>query len=94
MGRAFCIGLLDFHDINPISRIVSSNMKTLEGVEKEILTHYPIFITKRRDTDEIKKDLPPNGRSRKPTSVQRPSAAMRTTLNTTSAKEKHSAGNS
>lgn len=72
VGRAFCIGLLDFYDINPVSRIVSSNLKTLEGVEKDILLHYPIFIPKKRE-EEQKKELPPIGRPvRKTASVQRP----------------------
>ena len=68
VGRAFCIGLLDLFDINPISRIASSNLKTIEGVEKEILSHYPIFIPKKRE-EEPKKDLPPVGRARKPASL-------------------------
>ena len=51
-GRAFCIGLLDFFDINPISRIVSSNLKTLEGVEKEILAKNTIFIPKKREEEK------------------------------------------
>lgn len=52
MGRAFCVGLLDFFDINPISRIVSSNLKTLEGVEKEILSRNTIFIPKKREEEK------------------------------------------
>lgn len=71
MGRAFCIGLLDFYDINPVSRICSSNLKTLEGVEKDILSHYPIFIPKKKE--EEKKDIPPpsKGALRKTTSLHR-----------------------
>ena len=69
VGRAFCIGLLDFHDINPVSRIGSSNLKTIAGVEKDILAHNPIFIPKKKE-EEGKKDLPPLGRvTRKMTSV-------------------------
>ncbi len=69
VGRAFCIGLLDFYDINPVSRICSSNLKTLAGVEKDILAHNPIFIPKKKE-EEGKKDLPPLGRvTRKMTSV-------------------------
>lgn len=85
VGRAFCIGLLDFYDCNPISRIVSGNLKTLEGVEKEILSHYPIFIPKKRE-EEQKKELPPTGRARKPASVQRP-AVPRGNLTTATQKE-------
>ena len=75
VGRAFCIGLLDFYDCNPVSRIGSSNLKTIAGVEKDILMHNPIFIPKKKE-EETKKDLPPLGRiARKTTSVQRSGAA-------------------
>lgn len=71
VGRAFCIGLLDFYDMNPISRLPSSNLKNLEAVEKEILAHYPIFIPKKKE--EEKKELPPLGNKlRKTISLQRP----------------------
>ena len=33
VGRAFCVGLLDYNDCNPISRLPTSNLKTLEKVE-------------------------------------------------------------
>lgn len=63
MGRAFCIGMLDFFDINPVSRLPSSNLRTIEAVEKDILNHYPIFIpnaAKRSSGGrEQQKDLPP-----------------------------------
>ena len=55
IGRAFCIGLLDFYDINPISRIASSNLKTIDGVKKDLLTHYPIFIPKKEEIKEEEK---------------------------------------
>ena len=68
IGRAFCIGLLDFYNINPVSRLPSSNLKTLEAVWKELLTHYPIFIPKKKE--EEKKDLPPLSKNiRKTTSL-------------------------
>lgn len=67
VGRAFCIGLLDFHDCNPVSRLPTSNLKTLENVEKDILSHNPIFIPKKKE--EEKKDLPPLGNKRKGTSL-------------------------
>ena len=57
VGRAFCIGLLDFYDINPVTRLLSSNLKTLESVKKDILAHYPIFIPKK--LEEKKDELPP-----------------------------------
>lgn len=71
VGRAFCIGLLDFYDINPVSRIATSNLKTIEKVEQDILLHYPIFIPKKKE--EEKKDLPPLGKNqRKGTSMRPP----------------------
>ena len=36
IGRAFCIGLLDFYDMNPISRLASSHLKTLAAVEADL----------------------------------------------------------
>ena len=33
IGRAFCIGMLDFIGQNPISRIPQSNFKDIEGVK-------------------------------------------------------------
>ena len=55
VGRAFCIGMLDFFEINPVSRLPSSNLKTIEAVERDILNHYPIFIPKRAAKE---KELP------------------------------------
>ena len=52
VGRAFCIGLLDFYDINPISRIAGSNLKNIEGVKNDLLSHYPIFIPKKQKEEE------------------------------------------
>ena len=51
IGKAFCIGLLDFYNINPISRIPSSNLKTLDGVKNDLLSHYPIFIPKKKEEE-------------------------------------------
>lgn len=53
IGKAFCIGLLDYYDCNPISRIASSNLKTLDGVKNDLLTHYPIFIPKKKEEEEV-----------------------------------------
>ena len=55
IGRAFCIGVLDFFEINTISRIPTCNLKSLEGVKKDILAHYPIFIPKKKEEEEKKK---------------------------------------
>ena len=66
IGRAFCIGVLDLYDINPISRICSTNLKTLEGVKKDILSHYPIFIPKKKEEEEKKDEKrPPIGARKK-----------------------------
>ena len=56
IGRAFCIGLLDFYEMNPISRIAASNLKNLEGVKNDLLSHYPIFIPKKKE--EVKEERP------------------------------------
>lgn len=84
VGRAFCIGLLDFYDCNPVSRLPTSNLKTLENVEKDILAHNPIFIPRKKE--EEKKDLPPLGNKRKGTSLQRP--PNRNTLGTAAGQNK------
>ena len=55
IGKAFCIGLLDFYNCNPISRIPSSNLKSLEGVKNDLLSHYPIFIPKKKEEPETTK---------------------------------------
>ena len=68
IGRAFCIGLLDFYDMNPISRLASSHLKTLAAVEADLQSHYPIFIPKKKEEEEKKgegkkfRGLPPTNR--------------------------------
>ena len=47
--------MLDFFEINPVSRLPSSNLKSIEAVERDILNHYPIFIPKRAAKE---KELP------------------------------------
>ena len=49
IGRAFLIGLLDFYQINPVSRIPTSIYKTVEGVKEDILARFPIFIPKKKE---------------------------------------------
>lgn len=56
IGWAFCIGLLDFHEINPVSRIVSSSLKNIEMVKQDLLAHYPIFLPKKKE-EELSKPL-------------------------------------
>ena len=46
MGRAFCLGLLDLIECNPVSRLPLSTHKTLEGVRQDILAHNRIIIPK------------------------------------------------
>ena len=55
MGKAFCIGLLDYIDSNPVSRLIISPFKNIEGVKKDILSKNPIFIPK----PEIKVEAKP-----------------------------------
>lgn len=52
IGWAFCIGLLDFYEINPISRIPQSNLKTIEGVKQALLAQYPIFLPKKKEEEK------------------------------------------
>jgi hypothetical protein len=49
IGRAFCIGLLDFYDCNPVSRLPSSYFKNLEGVKNDLVQKNNIFISKKKD---------------------------------------------
>lgn len=48
IGRAFCIGLLDFYECNPISRLPMSIYKNLEGVKNDLLAKNQIFIPKKK----------------------------------------------
>lgn len=48
VGRAFCIGILDYIEKNPISRIPTSTYKTLDNIKNDIISHFPVFIPKRR----------------------------------------------
>jgi hypothetical protein len=48
VGRAFCIGLLDYIDKNPVSRIPLCNLKTIENIKNDIVAHHNILIPKKR----------------------------------------------
>jgi len=48
VGRAFCIGLLDYIEKNPVSRLPMSNFKNIENVKNDLIAHYPIFIPRRK----------------------------------------------
>jgi hypothetical protein len=52
IGRAFMIGLLDFYEINPVTRLPQSVYKNVQGVKNDLLARYPIFIPKKKE--EIK----------------------------------------
>lgn len=38
IGRAFLIGLLDFYECNPVTRLPMSIYKTIDGVRQDILS--------------------------------------------------------
>ena len=48
IGRAFCAGLLDYYEINPVTRLPLSVWKNIDGVKLDLLNHNPIFIAKTR----------------------------------------------
>ena len=48
IGRAFCIGILDYIEKNPVSRVPLSNFKTLENIKNDLLAHHRILIPKKR----------------------------------------------
>ena len=48
VGRAFCIGLLDYIEKNPISRIPLSNLKNLDNIKTDIIAHNRILIPRKR----------------------------------------------
>jgi hypothetical protein len=43
------IGLLDFYDCNPVSRLPMSIYKSLEGVKNDLLQKNNIFIPKKKE---------------------------------------------
>ena len=47
IGRAFCCAILDYIDKNPISRIPSTNFKTLEAIRAEMINMHKILIPKK-----------------------------------------------
>jgi hypothetical protein len=57
VGKAYCIGLLDFIDKNPVSRISQSIFKDIEGVKQELLSKNPIFIPKAKEEPPAPKTL-------------------------------------
>lgn len=87
IGKAFCIGLLDFYNINPISRIPSTNLKTLDGVKADLLAHYPIFIPKKKEEEP---EAPKRRGQRKANSLQRPSNSVKSKLDQSRIKKQNS----
>ena len=51
VGRAFCIGLLDFFECNPVSRLPLSVYKNIDGVKSDLINHNPIFVEKKRKNE-------------------------------------------
>ena len=51
--------MLDFNDLNPISRVAGSNLKNLTGVKNDLLSHYPIFIAKKKEESKEEKPKKP-----------------------------------
>lgn len=49
VGRAFCIGILDYIEKNPISRVPTSNFRCIDNVKSDLLAHNKIFIPKKRE---------------------------------------------
>jgi hypothetical protein len=47
VGRAFCIALLDWFDKNPVTRITSSSLKSLDGVKNELINMHKILIPRK-----------------------------------------------
>jgi hypothetical protein len=56
--------LLDFYNVNPVSRIPTSIYKTLDGVKDDILARYPIFIPKPKKEEVDDKPTTGWGRNR------------------------------
>lgn len=48
VGKAFCIGLLDYIDKNPISRVPTSTYKTIDSIKSELINQHRILIPKKR----------------------------------------------
>ena len=46
VGRAFCVSLLDYYKINPISRLPTSWYKSLDGVKNDLVNKGNIFLPK------------------------------------------------
>lgn len=47
IGRAFCCAILDYLDKNPMSRIPSTNFKSLEAIKAEMISMHKILIPKK-----------------------------------------------
>lgn len=68
IGNAFCLGLLDFYEINPKSRIPSSRYKNLSSIKGEICAIYDLKVDgvkntpKHRLPTDLLKNLSKKGR--------------------------------
>ena len=54
VGRAVCIGILDFYELNPISRIPTTKYKNLKNIKQELL--------QKIEEDRIKSSNSSNGK--------------------------------
>lgn len=52
VGRAFCIGILDYIDKNPVTRIPMSNFKSIENIKKDLISHNQILIPAKRNGEK------------------------------------------
>jgi len=49
------IGLLDFYECNPVSRLPMSIFKTIDGVKNDLLAKNQIFIPKKKEAPQTVK---------------------------------------
>lgn len=39
VGKAFCIGILDYIEKNPVTRVPLSNFKCIDNIKKDLISH-------------------------------------------------------
>lgn len=47
VGKAFCIALLDYVEKNPVSRLLSTTFKTLDGLKNSLIHAHKILVPKK-----------------------------------------------
>jgi hypothetical protein len=70
VGRAFMIGLLDFYECNPVSRIPTCTFKTLENIKTYLIQKNNICIPWRKKPDDVKTLAKPYLKGSQPRSSQ------------------------